>query len=107
MAVGGVRSHRRRRARAASAVAGRLEGMCGRYATTKNKTDLLKEFDVDGQFADPELPASYNVAPTQTAAVVVQRHPETTRPANPCGSSATCAGVWCRHGRRTPRSGRG
>lgn len=57
--------------------------MCGRYATTRSKADLLKEFNVDGQWADPELPASFNVAPTQTSAVVLQRPPRDDKTAEP------------------------
>lgn len=57
--------------------------MCGRYATTRSKADLLKEFNVDGQWADPELPASYNVAPTQTSAVVLERPPRDDKTADP------------------------
>lgn len=57
--------------------------MCGRYATTRSRAELLQEFDVDDSWADPELPASYNVAPTQTSAVVVCRPPRDNTAAAP------------------------
>lgn len=62
---------------------GRLGRMCGRYATTRTRAELMQEFDVDGRFADLELPASYNVAPTQTSAVVLERPPRDEKTAAP------------------------
>lgn len=57
--------------------------MCGRYATTRSRAELMQEFDVAGRFADPELPASFNVAPTQTSAVVLERPPRDDKTAAP------------------------
>ncbi|MCW2524335.1 MAG: hypothetical protein JWO63_2670 [Frankiales bacterium] len=64
--------------------------MCGRYVSTKSSSDLLEEFDaVYGQGpADPDgaeseeaversFPADYNVAPTKTIRMVVNRAPRT------------------------------
>jgi len=39
-----------------------------------SRAELMQEFEVDGRWADPELPASYNEAPTQTSAVGVDLH---------------------------------
>lgn len=81
--------------------------MCGRYATTRTRAELMQEFDVDGHFADPELPASYNVAPTQTSAVVLERPPRDDKNAAPVRQLRNLKWGWSRRGPRTRRSGRG
>ena len=54
------------------------KGIYGMEAATEL---LIRGFD--GRFADPELPASYNVAPTQTSAVVLERPPRDEKTAAP------------------------
>ena len=48
--------------------------MCGRYAASRNPDDLVEEFEVE---ARPEqvLEPSWNVAPTQAVAAVIERPP--------------------------------
>lgn len=46
--------------------------MCGRYAATKDPTDLIEEFDLAGPPKE-ELHADYNVAPTKKVYVIVDR----------------------------------
>lgn len=46
--------------------------MCGRYASTRHDSDLLREFEVASIVDDPPEP-SWNVAPTQLARVVLER----------------------------------
>ncbi|GAA3130927.1 SOS response-associated peptidase [Streptosporangium carneum] len=52
--------------------------MCGRYASTRPKQELLEEFEVelDGA-ADDDLGADYNVAPTKPVYAVLSRVPRT------------------------------
>ncbi|TNC22767.1 SOS response-associated peptidase [Amycolatopsis alkalitolerans] len=49
--------------------------MCGRYASTKNPADLVKEFDAVDETDGKARDADYNVAPTKNVVTVVQRHP--------------------------------
>src|SRR5690606_40959395 len=51
--------------------------MCGRYASARDKHQLLEEFRVE-QDADPdkELGPDYNVAPTKNVYAVMDRVPE-------------------------------
>lgn len=50
--------------------------MCGRFATTITDKEMRSLFDVDEtQTVGAELPASYNVAPTQAVRMVVERPP--------------------------------
>lgn len=51
--------------------------MCGRYASTRDKHELLEEFQVelDGA-ADDELRPDYNVAPTKPVYAVMSRVPK-------------------------------
>ncbi|MEV4841106.1 SOS response-associated peptidase [Nonomuraea sp. NPDC049486] len=51
--------------------------MCGRYASARDKHQLLEEFQVE-QDADPEkeLGADYNVAPTKNVYAVLSRVPK-------------------------------
>jgi putative SOS response-associated peptidase YedK len=46
--------------------------VCGRYASTKRDVDLIEESGAE-QAVGPELPPSWNVAPTQDARVVLER----------------------------------
>ena len=43
--------------------------MCGRYTLTTSKEKLVEEFDLSGEL--PELPPSYNIAPTQDVATIL------------------------------------
>src|SRR5215470_9232929 len=55
--------------------------MCGRYASSRRAEDLVEEFEVeatggDGPGLDPAgMQPDYNVAPTKTAPVVLERRP--------------------------------
>ncbi|OLT18228.1 hypothetical protein BJF79_17340 [Actinomadura sp. CNU-125] len=49
--------------------------MCGRYATSRARQDLLDEFRVQVDAVDGELEADYNVAPTKQVPVVLDRAP--------------------------------
>ncbi len=50
--------------------------MCGRFATTITDREMRSLFDVDEQeVIGEELPASYNVAPTQPVRLVLERPP--------------------------------
>ncbi|MFI6833717.1 SOS response-associated peptidase [Kribbella sp. NPDC050241] len=49
--------------------------MCGRYASTARRADLLEQFQLDGDNADELKDPDYNVAPTKTAPVVIARAP--------------------------------
>jgi len=62
--------------------------MCGRYAATRSPDDLVEEFEVVGPGAVEEarggaVEADYNVAPTKTAPVVLERPPSHDREADP------------------------
>ncbi|WP_432540695.1 SOS response-associated peptidase [Kineococcus sp. SYSU DK002] len=48
--------------------------MCGRYARSRSDDELADLFDVGELVGDPP-PASYNIAPTQQARVVLERAP--------------------------------
>lgn len=50
--------------------------MCGRYAASKDTAGLVEIFEID-EVVEPAPPPSYNVAPTDRVAIVVER-PETT-----------------------------
>lgn len=47
--------------------------MCGRYASTKKRQELLEEFQIGPDGPDDELPADYNVAPTKKVYAVLTR----------------------------------
>jgi putative SOS response-associated peptidase YedK len=53
-----------------------LGRMCGRYAATANPDDLVEEFEVDSDQTGGQLEPRYNLAPTDTAPVVVERRPK-------------------------------
>ncbi|MBE1534444.1 SOS response-associated peptidase [Actinomadura algeriensis] len=50
--------------------------MCGRYATSRARQDLLDEFRVQVDAVEGELEADYNVAPTKQVPVVLDRVPK-------------------------------
>jgi putative SOS response-associated peptidase YedK len=50
--------------------------MCGRYASTASRADLLERFVVDAQNADELRGPDFNVAPTKRAPVVIARLPK-------------------------------
>lgn len=52
--------------------------MCGRYSSTRDPGDLAAEFEAEWA-AETEVPASYNVAPTDPVYVVRARHREPGR----------------------------
>lgn len=57
--------------------------MCGRYASTRSRDELIETFDIPVERADPPLPPDYNMAPTKTAPVVVARPSREDRDAAP------------------------
>jgi len=63
--------------------------MCGRYATARDPADLVEEFGVDRFVLDErlvpdfQLPANYNVAPTDEVYAVVERLDKTDLTARP------------------------
>jgi putative SOS response-associated peptidase YedK len=68
--------------------------MCGRYAASRSPDDLVEEFEVDrvdagtpapGQDGPPDgtVAPDWNVAPTKTAPVVLERPPREDRTARP------------------------
>lgn len=56
--------------------------MCGRYASTSTRDDLLAAYDAVTAVGE-ELPPSYNVAPTQRVNVVLERVPRDTPGGDP------------------------
>lgn len=49
--------------------------MCGRYANSHSRAELIQEFGIDSRFADDELPPDFNMAPTKLSPVVLSRVP--------------------------------
>lgn len=47
--------------------------MCGRYAASADRDQLVEEFEID-EVADEPGPPNFNVAPTDPVAAVVERH---------------------------------
>lgn len=47
--------------------------MCGRYVSARKRQELLEEFQVRREHADPELQPDYNVAPTKQVYAVLTR----------------------------------
>ncbi len=81
--------------------------MCGRYASTSTRGDLLAAYDAVEAVGE-ELPPSYNIAPTQRVNVVLERAPREDPDAEPIRIvSSQIKWGSCRSGRRTRRSGRG
>lgn len=56
--------------------------MCGRYASTSSRRDLLSAFAATETVGE-ELPPSYNIAPTQRVNVVLERAPQGEPDADP------------------------
>jgi putative SOS response-associated peptidase YedK len=54
---------------------GRMGPMCGRYATTRARQELLDEFQVQLDAVDGDIQPDYNVAPTKQVPVVLNRRP--------------------------------
>jgi putative SOS response-associated peptidase YedK len=50
--------------------------MCGRYASAKDPSALIEEFEIDESRVDEPLPADYNVAPTKEVYAVMARRSE-------------------------------
>ncbi|RKS71765.1 putative SOS response-associated peptidase YedK [Actinomadura pelletieri DSM 43383] len=50
--------------------------MCGRYATTRARQELLDEFQVQLDAVDGDIQPDYNVAPTKQVPVVLDRRPK-------------------------------
>lgn len=62
--------------------------MCGRYAASRSPDDLVEEFelvdpDAVQQARESGVEADFNVAPTKTAPVVLERPPSSDRDAEP------------------------
>ncbi len=53
--------------------------MCGRYSSTREPGDLAAEFEAEWDSTDDAIPASYNVAPTDSVYAVRVRHSEPVR----------------------------
>jgi putative SOS response-associated peptidase YedK len=49
--------------------------MCGRYASTRSREDLLETFKIEAAVADEAKAPDYNVAPTKTSPTVLARPP--------------------------------
>lgn len=47
--------------------------MCGRYASSRSPGDLVLEFEVEENDLEEDEPARYNIAPTDTVPVVLER----------------------------------
>ena len=56
--------------------------MCGRYASSSPRRDLLSTFEATETVGE-ELPPSYNIAPTQRVNVVLERPPRAEPDADP------------------------
>jgi putative SOS response-associated peptidase YedK len=50
--------------------------MCGRYATARGRQELLDTFEIDFDAAEEALKPDYNVAPTMSVPVVMERVPK-------------------------------
>jgi putative SOS response-associated peptidase YedK len=47
--------------------------MCGRYASSRTRSDLLETFKIEEALADEEKAPDYNVTPTKTSPTVLSR----------------------------------
>lgn len=56
--------------------------VCGRYASTSTRADLLAAYDAVETVGE-ELPPSYNIAPTKQVNVVLERAPRDEPDADP------------------------
>jgi putative SOS response-associated peptidase YedK len=50
--------------------------MCGRYASTKARQELLDEFQIELDASEQALEPDYNVAPTKSVPAVIKRAPK-------------------------------
>ena len=50
--------------------------MCGRYASTKARQELLDEFQVELDASEDALQPDYNVAPTKSVPAIIKRAPK-------------------------------
>jgi len=58
--------------------------MCGRYASTRSREDLLREFEIAPSNADERaVEPDHNVAPTKEPPVVLARPPRDDKDAEP------------------------
>lgn len=58
--------------------------MCGRYASTRSREDLLGEFEIDATNVDEQaVEPDYNVAPTKLSPVVLARPPRDDKDGEP------------------------
>src|SRR5712692_9731196 len=68
--------------------AAKVEDMCGRYASARQRIELLEEFSVERDRVTEPLEPDYNVAPTKPVYAVLTRRPRTDeRPADPADSA--------------------
>ena len=65
--------HLKRGGRPLSPARGVMGYMCGRYATTRARQELLDEFQVQLDAVDGDIQPDYNVAPTKQVPVVLNR----------------------------------
>jgi putative SOS response-associated peptidase YedK len=64
--------------------------VCGRYASTRSREDLLETFKIEEALADKEKAPDYNIAPTKTSPTVLARPPRAqTRTPTRSGSCGT------------------
>jgi putative SOS response-associated peptidase YedK len=49
--------------------------MCGRYASSRTRSDLLETFKMEEALADEEKAPDYNVTPTKASPTVLSSHP--------------------------------
>jgi putative SOS response-associated peptidase YedK len=59
------------------------EGMCGRYATARQRQELLDTFDIGFDATEEALEADYNVAPTKPVPAVLERAPRSASKESP------------------------
>jgi putative SOS response-associated peptidase YedK len=78
--------------------------MCGRYASTRTRSELLETFKIEEALADEEKPPDYNIAPTKTPAVVLARPPRDDKDAEPVRQLRFSALVKSRDGRGCPNT---
>ncbi|MFH5878046.1 SOS response-associated peptidase family protein [Arthrobacter sp. NA-172] len=62
------------------------EVTCGRYVVSKSTADLMAAFDVHESYVDG-LQRSYNVAPTDTVPLILERNSGEDTPSTPKRSS--------------------
>jgi len=70
--------------------------MCGRYASTTSRANLLEQFQVDDDNAAELKGPDYNFAPTKVAPVVIARAPVDGPMPTRCGSCGCSSGGFYR-----------